>query len=101
MFSSIEEAWNTFGDVGAAVRATNRKSAEAADLAETIDDGPAYRVATVWVVRDSAGNRELMGRFPEVLAANFTGSSRGWRHALVTRDAPPAEPGLVWYDAST
>jgi transcriptional regulator with XRE-family HTH domain len=97
----VEEAWNTFGDIGAAVRSTNRKSAEAIDLAETIDDGPAYRVATVWVVRDSARNREVIGRFPEILASTFTGSSRHWMLALTTEVAPPAEPGLVWYDPST
>jgi transcriptional regulator with XRE-family HTH domain len=97
----VEEAWNTFGDIGAAVRSTKRKSAEAVDLAETIDDGPAYRVATVWVVRDSAGNREVITRFPEILASTFTGSSRDWTRALTTEVAPPANPGLVWYDAST
>jgi hypothetical protein len=49
----IQEAWNTFGDIGAAVRSTNRKTVQAADLAATIDDGAPYRVATVWVPTDS------------------------------------------------
>ena len=97
----IEEAWNTFGDIGAAVRATNRKAAEASDLATTIDDGPAYRVATVWVVRDNADNREIMRRFPEIVATAFPGSSRAWVRSLTTGDVPPARPGIVWYDAST
>ena len=96
----IEEAWNTFGDVGAAVRSTNRKAAEATDLAATIDDGPDYRVAMVWVVRDSAGNREIVGRYPEIIAAAFPGSSRDWVRALTTSAAPPKRAGLVWYDAS-
>jgi transcriptional regulator with XRE-family HTH domain len=43
----IAEAWNTFGDVGAAARSTARKCAEAADLAATIDDGAPYSVSSV------------------------------------------------------
>ena len=79
------------------MRSTHRKSAEAADLAATIDDGPAYRVATVWVVRDSAGNRgdRALSGDPGL---DVTGSSRGWTRALATQAAPPAGPGLVWYN---
>jgi transcriptional regulator with XRE-family HTH domain len=94
----IEEAWNTFGDIGAAIRSTHRKEAEAADLAATIDDDPAYRVATVWVVRSSATNRALVRRYPEVFASTFSGSSRAWARALTSSASPPAEPGLVWAD---
>jgi transcriptional regulator with XRE-family HTH domain len=97
----IEEAWNTFGDFGGAIRATHRKAAEAMDLAVTIDDGPPYRVATVWVVRASAANRALVGRYPEVVANAFPGSSRRWAVALTSGDAPPTDPGLVWYDPAT
>jgi transcriptional regulator with XRE-family HTH domain len=96
----IEEAWNTFGDVGGAIRSTNRKTAEAADLAATIDDGDAYRVATVWIVRDNPGNREIIRRYPEVIASAFPGSSREWVRALTTTEAPPQLAGLVWYDGS-
>jgi hypothetical protein len=97
----VEEAWNSFGDVGAAVRATHRKAAEAVDLAPTIDDGPPYRVATVWVVRASASNRALVGRYPSVLANAFPGSSRTWVKALTSDFAPPAEPGLVWFEPAS
>jgi transcriptional regulator with XRE-family HTH domain len=97
----IEEAWNTFGDFGGAIRATHRKAAEAADLAATIDDGPPYRVATVWVVRASAANRALVGRYPEVVGTAFPGSSRRWAEALISGGAPPRDPGIVWYDAAT
>jgi transcriptional regulator with XRE-family HTH domain len=97
----IEEAWNTFGDVGGAVRSTNRKAAEASDLAATVDGGPDYRVATVWVVRDNPGNREIIRRFPEIIASAFPGSSREWVDALTTSNAPPKRAGIVWYDAST
>ena len=97
----IEEAWNTFGDIGAAIRSTNRKTAEATDLAAIIDDGPPYRVATVWVVRSSAANRALVARYPQVFRSAFPGSSRGWARALTTGVAPPAQPGLIWLDPAS
>jgi hypothetical protein len=97
----IEEAWNTFGDVGAALRSTRRKEAEADDLAATIDDGESFRVATVWVVRESAMNRATIERYPEIFRSAFPGSSRSWVQALRSDAAPPALPGLVWYDSAT
>jgi hypothetical protein len=97
----LEEAWNTFGDVGAAIRSTHRKEAEAADLAATIDDGPPYRVATVWVVRESAGNRPIIDRYPEIVRSAFPGSSRGWVRALTSGAAPPTASGMVWFDPAT
>ncbi len=97
----IEEAWNTFGDVGAAARGTARKRAEAMDLAATIDNGPPYRVASVWVVRPTATNRNLLARFPGIFSAACPGSSRGWMHALSSTGAPPESPGLVWLDPAS
>lgn len=97
----IEEAWNTFGDLGAAVRTTNRKLAEANDLAATIDDGPPYRVAAVWVVRATATNRELVRRYPAIFASAFPGSSLAWVRALTTREEPPTGSGVVWFDSAT
>jgi transcriptional regulator with XRE-family HTH domain len=97
----IEEAWNTFGDFGAATRAMHRKVAEAADLAAAIDDGPPFRVASVWVVRDMPANRMLIGRYPEIVRVAIPGSSVGWTRGLTTDVAPPERPGLVWYDAAT
>ena len=94
----VEEAWNTFGDIGAAIRSTHRKPAEAGDLAATIDGGQPYRVAAVWVVRASAANRALVHRYPEVFANAFPGSSRAWVRALTSNVAPPLAPGLVWAD---
>lgn len=96
----IQEAWNTFGDLGAAVRSTNRKAAEAAGFAATVDGGPPYRVATVWIVRPSAANRALVGRYPEIFGAAFPGSSRAWVAALANGSIPPAEPGFVWLDSA-
>lgn len=97
----VQEAWNTFGDLGAAVRSTNRKAAEATDLATTLGDGQSYRVATVWVVRPSAANRALVGRYPQIFRTAFPGSSRSWVTALTTGAAPPLEPGLVWLDPTS
>lgn len=91
----LAECWNTFGDLGGAVRATNRKAAEAA--ATWPDD----RIGTVWVIRATASNRALLARFPHVLAAAFPGSSRAWVAALSHGAPPPTGPGLVWFDPST
>jgi len=101
----LVECWNTFGDVGAAVRSTNRKLADAAELAIAIGGHRPYRVASCWVVRDVARNRALIARYPELFAARFPGSSALWVRALTTpagqgsRPEPPAELGLVWCDA--
>lgn len=92
----LAECWNTFGDLGAAARSTQRKAAEAAAT------WPTDRVATVWIVRATATNRRVLARYPHILAAAFPGSSRAWVRALTRGDcAPPAEPGIVWYDAGT
>ena len=49
----IEEASQTFTDLGAANGSTGTKEAEAADLAAVIGHEASFRVATVWVsVRD-------------------------------------------------
>jgi transcriptional regulator with XRE-family HTH domain len=91
----LHECWNTIGDLGAAVRATHRKHAEA--VATWPDD----RIATVWVVRATAANRQLLTRYPHIVAASFPGSSRAWVRALTTGTAPPIAPGLVWFDPAT
>ena len=89
------ECWNSFGDLGAAVRSTTRKQQEAE--ATWPDD----RIATVWVVRVTAGNRSLLARYPHIIDAAFPGSSRRWIRALTHGEPPPADPGLVWYDPAT
>ena len=89
------ECWNTFGDLGAAVRATNRKQAEAA--ATWRDD----RIATVWVIRATAANRAFLARFPHIVDAAFPGSSRAWVRALTQGTPPPSDQGIVWFDAAT
>jgi hypothetical protein len=100
----LEECWNSMGDIGAAGRSTNRKVAEAEAFAVAIGGDRPYRVASVWVIRDTRRNRELTRRYPEVFAARFPGSSRGWVDALTPRadgsppPEPPPEPGVVWCD---
>ncbi|MFI5042756.1 MAG: hypothetical protein ACHQNA_13080, partial [Acidimicrobiales bacterium] len=108
----LVECWNTIGDVGAAVRSTNRKRAEAEGLAIVIggarpaqsglqgpdEPGGPYAVGTVWVVRATRRNRDLVARYPELFASRFTGSSRAWARALVTGSTPPSHLGLVWCD---
>jgi transcriptional regulator with XRE-family HTH domain len=97
------ECWNTFGDLGAAIRATNRKAAETAAhaVATSAGDADPYRVATVWVVRASATNRHLLAAYPHIIDAAFPGSSRRWLMALTHGTEPPTEPGLVWFDPAT
>ena len=72
----LQEAWNSIGDIGASLRSSARKAAEA-DAAAVLaggDDGP-YRVASCWVVRATARNRALVARYPEIFSAAFPGSS--------------------------
>ena len=97
------ECWNTFGDLGAAIRATNRKTAEAAAhaIATSVGDAEPYRVATVWVVRASAANRALVASYPHIIDAAFPGSSRRWVAALSQGTDPPSDPGLIWFDPAT
>jgi hypothetical protein len=90
----LAECWNTFGDLGAAVRATRRKQFEAAAA------WPEDRIATVWIVRATAANRAIVARYPAVIDAALPGSSRGWVKALTDGSPPPREAGFVWYDAS-
>lgn len=99
----LVECWNTFGDFGAAARASSRKSAEAGQLAVLIGGERPYRVASCWVVRDTKRNRELVRRYPEVFRARFPGSSERWVRALTacprggaSHHEPPLEPGLIW-----
>ncbi len=98
----LQEAWNSIGDIGASLRSSARKAAEAeaAAVLAGVDDGP-FRVASCWVVRATARNRALVARYPEIFSAAFPGSSAGWVRALTTGTSPPLEPGLVWCDVAT
>jgi transcriptional regulator with XRE-family HTH domain len=93
----VTECWNTFSDIGAAARSTARKTAEA-DAKATALWGEAGRAGSVWVVRATARNHDILARYPEVFASRFPGSSRGWVDALTTGSELPQQPGLVWSD---
>jgi transcriptional regulator with XRE-family HTH domain len=93
------EIWNRLDDLGAAIRSTTRKLVEADGLAVlAAGDGSPYRVASCWLLVDTAANRRLVGRYPEIFAARFGGSSVGWVRCLVDGTAPPLAPGLAWID---
>ena len=94
------ECWNTFGDVGAAARSSRRKLVELEQLAIAKYGGGA-RAGLVWIVRETARNRGLINRYPEVFASFFTGSSRAWVATLTSGSEPPGGPGLVWCDLAT
>ena len=88
------EAWNRFGDLGAAFRSTDRKAAELEALAADGD------VRVAWVVRASAANRALLRRYPGLFRSRFPGSSRAWARALRGGTPAPREPGILWWDAN-
>lgn len=97
----LAEAWNTFGDIGAAARSFDRKLVEIDGVAIARWGEKMHRAAGVWVVRSTARNRALLARYPEVFAARFPGSSAGWVEALNRGTDPPLRPGLVWCDTRT
>ena len=97
----LVECVNTFGDIGASFRSSDRKVEQARQLAATIGgEGSPFVVGLVWVVRDTLRNRALLSRYEDLFAARFTASSRAWIDTLTKGSPPPAEPGLVWCNLS-
>ncbi|MEO8469173.1 MAG: helix-turn-helix transcriptional regulator [Chloroflexota bacterium] len=94
----LVEAWNTIGNIGAAVRPTNRKIAEADAVAASLWGEGQHRIAGCWVVRATRANRELVARYPELFSVRFGGSSIGWVRALEAAGDLPSAPGLIWAD---
>ena len=95
----VVEIWNRLDDVGEAARATSRKTVEAEGPAMiAARTGPAYRVAVCWLLVDSAANRRLVTRYPEILQSRFAGSSFRWVRCLTEGSPPPDEAGLAWID---
>lgn len=90
------ECVNTFGNIGAAIRSSDRKRADAEELAVATGHGRPYAVHQCWVARATRRNRALLATYPELFASRFPGSSRAWVEAL-TRGAAAAatRPGLV------
>ena len=60
--------------------------------------GPAYRVAMCWLLVDTAANRRLVARYPEILQSRVPGSSRGWARSKSEGFPPPDEEGIAWID---
>ena len=96
----LAEIHNRLDDLGAAARASDRKHAEVESGHALLagGDGPPYDVASCWLLVDTAANRALVRRYPEVFRSRFPGSSRAWARALVTGERPPTESGVVWID---
>ena len=95
----VVEIWNRLDDVGKAARATSRKAVEAEGPAMiAARSGPAYRVAMCWLLVDTAANRRLVARYPEILQSRFPGSSLGWARCLSEGLPPPDEEGIAWID---
>jgi transcriptional regulator with XRE-family HTH domain len=94
------ECVNSWGDVGASIRSSDRKRAEAEALAVSIGHGDPYSVHECWVVRATRRNRALVARYPELFATRFPASSRAWVAALTSRMRPLDERGLVWCDVA-
>lgn len=97
----LVECWNSFGDLGAAARSSDRKLAEAAGLAAVLggDAGP-FRIGACWLVRDTLRNRHLLARYERIFQSRFPGSSAAWVKALTVGAPLPNEPGLVWCDVA-
>lgn len=68
------ECVNTFGNIGDAVRSSDRKQREAEGLAIALGHGQPYSVYMCWVIRSTRRNRQILARYPEIFASRFTGS---------------------------
>jgi hypothetical protein len=94
----LVECVNTFGDIGASIRSSDRKRKETEALAVSAGHGEPFTVHTCWVVRSTRRNHQLLARYPELFSSRFPGSSRAWVAAISDGHPPPAETGLVWCD---
>lgn len=93
----VVQVWNTFGDLGSAVRGFDRELAATAEVAA----GMGFPDATItgcWAVVDNRANRALVARYPEFFATRFPGSSFAWARAIRTGAPPPQAAGIVWLD---
>ena len=83
----LVEIWNRFDDLGAAARSSDRKLA-----------AQPRGTAVVWLIVDTAANREIVRRYPGILRSRFPGSSAAWVRTLTTDAPPPNRPGIAWID---
>ena len=96
---AVNECWNTFGDLGASFRSSDRKVDDAMQLAVAIaGDGEPFKVGLCWVVRDTKANRALVDKYQHIFASRYPGSTAGWVRALTSGGPMPQQPGLIWCD---
>jgi transcriptional regulator with XRE-family HTH domain len=86
----LAEIWNRLDDLGAALRSTDRK------LAEVRPTPAAAR--SLWILVDTAANREIVRRYPTLLRSRFPAPSAAWVRAIGTGGGPPPAAGLIWAD---
>src|SRR5687767_15821816 len=84
----LVECVNSLGDIGAAMRSSDRKAKEADGLAIALGHGEPYIVHACWVVRDTRRNRELLWRFPEIFASRFKIGRASCRERCRARGSP-------------
>jgi len=95
----VNECWNTFGDLGEAARSSARKRRDVEQYAVAVaGDGNAFQVGLLWILKDTAANRAVVKRYPEIFESRFPGSSRGWLETLTKGGPMPQASGLVWCD---
>jgi transcriptional regulator with XRE-family HTH domain len=96
----LVECVNVIADIGSATRTSDRKVAEAEQLATALGHGHTFSVHSCWLIRATRRNRQLVARYPELFAARFPGSSRAWVATLTRGAPPPTGRGLIWCDVS-
>jgi hypothetical protein len=90
----LTEIWNALTDLGHGARSTARKLVEVEALAEF----RGYRVASCWLMVDTAANRGIVRAHPEIFRSLFPGSSALWSRALSDGGCPPTAAGVAWID---
>lgn len=92
---AVVEVWDTFDDVGDAMRSLDGKVATARRLASSL----AARAQGLRVVRGTRRNHALITELSGLFAAKFPARAGDWLRALTDPQvAMPAEPGLLWTD---
>lgn len=97
----VAEIWDWFDDVGAGLRSLDGKvTALQLRLAHGPNPGAgSWVVRSLYVVRSTKRNHELLNKLGPVFAARFGGSSHAWLSALTDPEQrlPPGD-GLLWSD---
>jgi hypothetical protein len=95
---AIVELWDWFDDVGAALRAFDRRldALERFAITRTTDEVlPA--TSGCWVVRATQRNRRLLQGHRNLFQARFPGSGHAWLAAIRSASAAmPREPAFLW-----